>query len=523
MKPRRNASCRPPARLFTVTPTHARTLAVCVVLLLLIGPGDSATAFAGDSASSSAVAIPAAAYGDEAPTPPSEGEPSGGGWVEDRIRDGVKGLISTLNTEIAEALPKDYLGDGDVNNLNNFITRTPPAASYEHKALVGDPAGRDFTERWGLMGMTRILANAALALVIVVGGLNMMLAHAGGRGETYASLSQFIPRVVLGAVMVNSAHLWCKLLIDLNNGLSEAFDPRNGLKQAFERDAEQGSLTAALILLALLLVFVWLILKMVVRLAIIDLLILLSPLALLCWVLPQTSEYARVWSRKFTQTVFGQFLLVAALSLAVRLKTVVPTDGTSEAFQLLLWVATLAVAINAPSLFRAAEHHSGALGMAAVAGYHTVRHSMRSSAGRRGGAHSRGPAQDGATSGEPEGGAQSVGSMHTRNPVEGDYGAWKRAGVRSASAAGSSHGGGRMIESPSTTQRAGASHEAGRPGDEIERRTAPPSEDEPATWNPPSRSPAPSSARARETRLQVGSATTVGAAPPRLRRTIPQP
>ncbi|MEJ7653197.1 MAG: hypothetical protein WKH64_07570 [Chloroflexia bacterium] len=269
MKPRRNASCRPPARLFTFTPTHARTLAVCVVLLLLICPGDSA--------SGSLYASRASDNGEGATTPSSEGEPSGGGWVEDRIRDGVKGLITTLNTEIAEALPKDYLGDGDVNNLNNFITRTPPAASYEHKALVGDPAGRDFAERWGLMGMTRVLANAALALVVVVGGLNMMLAHAGGRGETYASLSQFIPRVVLGAVMVNSAHLWCKLLIDLNNGLSEAFDPRNGLKQAFERDAEQGSLTAALILLALLLLFVWLILKMVVRLAIIDLLILLSP------------------------------------------------------------------------------------------------------------------------------------------------------------------------------------------------------------------------------------------------------
>ncbi|MEJ7653198.1 MAG: hypothetical protein WKH64_07575 [Chloroflexia bacterium] len=220
--------------------------------------------------------------------------------------------------------------------------------------------------------------------------------------------------------------------------------------------------------------------------------------------------------------MFGQFLLVAALSLAVRLKTVVPTDGTSEAFQLLLWVATLAVAINAPSLFRAAEHHSGALGMAAVAGYHTV---STACAPQQGGAAAR-------LSGSGAGRRDlrrarrwsAVGRLDAHpKPRRGDYGAWKRAGVRSASAAGSSHGGGRIVESPSTTRRAGASHEAGRPGDEIERRTAPPSEDEPATWNPP---PAPRPRRRRAPGrpvLQVGSATTVGAAPPRLRRTIPQP
>ncbi|MDP9350164.1 MAG: type IV secretion system protein, partial [Chloroflexota bacterium] len=202
-------------------------------------------------------------------------------------------------------------------------------------------------------------------------------------GEQYATLSRFLPRVVLGYVLANTSVFWVQLLVEVNNGLCEAFDPRNALRQLLEKDAEQGTLVFALIFLALIIVFVLAILKMIVRLAVLDLLIVLSPLALLCWVLPQTQGYARAWVQKFTQTLFGQVLFVVALGLAAQLHTVVNMQATTEAFQMLLWVAMLAVSLQAPSLFRAAEHHSGLLGLAAVQGIRSLQARARGARGDR--------------------------------------------------------------------------------------------------------------------------------------------
>ncbi len=304
------------------------------------------------------------------PGDPAPDEPTGGGWVEDRIKDALTALIKSVNKQLLEELPVDYLGDQHANNVDNFITRTPAEASYANEAVLS------------FLGIARLIANGALTLVLVVGGLNMVFGSAFS-GEQYATLSRFLPRVVLGYVLANTSVFWVQLLVEVNNGLCEAFDPRNALRQLLEKDAEQGTLVFALIFLALIIVFVLAILKMIVRLAVLDLLIVLSPLALLCWVLPQTQGYARAWMQKFAQTLFGQLLFVVALGLAVQLRAVVNMQGTTEAFQMLLWVAMLAVSLQAPSLFRAAEHHSGLLGLAAVQGLRSFQARARGARGDR--------------------------------------------------------------------------------------------------------------------------------------------
>jgi hypothetical protein len=301
---------------------------------------------------------------------PGPDEPAGGGWVEDRIKGAITGLIKSVNKQFLEVLPVNYLGDQNATNVDNFITRTPPKSSYANEAVLG------------FLRIAQLIANGALTLVLVVGGLNMMFGSAFS-GEQYATLSRLLPRVVLGYVLVNTSVFWVQLLVDVNNALCEAFDPRNALRQILEKDAEQGTLVFALIFLALLIVFAFAILRMIVRLAVLDLLIVLSPLALLCWVLPQTQGYARAWMQKFTQTLFGQLLFVVALGLAVQMRAVVNMQGTTEAFQLLLWVAMLAVSLQAPSFFRAAEHHSGVLGLAAVQGLRSFQARARGARGDR--------------------------------------------------------------------------------------------------------------------------------------------
>ena len=55
---------------------------------------------------------------------------------------------------------------------------------------------------------------------------------------------------------------------------------------------------------------------MVLRLALIDLLIVVAPVALGLWILPHTSDWGRRWLRLFMVTVFQQSVQLVALALA---------------------------------------------------------------------------------------------------------------------------------------------------------------------------------------------------------------
>ena len=55
--------------------------------------------------------------------------------------------------------------------------------------------------------------------------------------------------------------------------------------------------------------------QMLMRLALLDALLVIAPLALLCWVLPQTYRWARLWFSTFFATVFVQSIQVLVLQL----------------------------------------------------------------------------------------------------------------------------------------------------------------------------------------------------------------
>jgi hypothetical protein len=60
--------------------------------------------------------------------------------------------------------------------------------------------------------------NGALALIATVGALNGILRpHLGLR---YHSPSAFVPRLLVGAIVVNTALWWVQFAIDVNNALA---------------------------------------------------------------------------------------------------------------------------------------------------------------------------------------------------------------------------------------------------------------------------------------------------------------
>ena len=244
-------------------------------------------------------------------------------------------VISLLNT-IATAL--EGVVDGILASPFNFISQTPPTGNYLNPTVDG------------LWGVVRGIADAALALVVLVGGLNVIAREQ--LGTPYHGALALFPRVLLGALLVNTSNWWTRLAIDANNALCGAvggatlpgWDQLSGVSQA---------LTNVLLAVVYLIMAILLVIEMLVRLALVDVLIVVAPLALLCWVLPQTYGWARLWTNTFVSTVFVQFLQVLALKLGGSLITEIgPVSGRGAVLVIILGIGVLVVAVKIPSVLR---------------------------------------------------------------------------------------------------------------------------------------------------------------------------
>ncbi len=250
-----------------------------------------------------------------------------------------KVLVNLLQS-LAKAL--HAVVNGVLGSSLNFITQTPPSGSYASPTVQG------------LWGVVRLIANAALVLVVLWGGFNVMLRQQ--LGSPYHDAMELFPRIIVGALLANMSLSWTQLAIDANNALCSAVG--QATLPAWER-ADIGSqvladLVAALIYLVTSLV---LLLQALMRLALVDVLLVVSPLALLCWVLPQTQGWARLWSSTFLGAVFTQFVQVLTLKLGGSLLTeMTPMAPDSALLAIFLGVAVLVLTLKVPGLMR---HHLG--------------------------------------------------------------------------------------------------------------------------------------------------------------------
>jgi hypothetical protein len=276
--------------------------------------------------------------------------PDAGAWVADVFDRALTGVLRGLS-EALRRVVESVLGSS-----LNFVTQTPPAGSY------ASPTVR------GLWEDVRVVANAALALVALWGGLNLVLRE--HLGAPYHAAMELVPRLVLGALLVNTSLSWGQLAIDANNALCRVVG-QAGLP-AWERAGTGAQLFAdALAVLVYLVASLLLLLQMLGRLALVDVLLVVSPLALLCWVLPQTQGWARLWSGLFFGAVFTQFVQVVTLKLGGALLTELTPMAPDAAFlALFLGVAVLALTLKVPGLMR---HYGGdGLGLARVLVYQRV-------------------------------------------------------------------------------------------------------------------------------------------------------
>ena len=258
-------------------------------------------------------------------------------------------LMEMVNGALV-ALGQKTTGDivGFMNWLmgsGNVISQTPPGLTYANPTVVE------------LGGRVGFVGNIALGAIIVFGGVNAMLRpHIRA---PYHGVLELAPRVVLCAILLNTSLLWGRFVIDLNNALCAWIGAGSipGWDTAQHLPGDAGSLLLNMIAMAIYLVMSLLLTgQMLMRLALVDALLVIGPLALLCWALPQTYGWARLWFSTFFATVFVQAVQVVVLRLGSdliqRLPVVLQSFGSDPADTSRIWLTTLLLGVAVLQLTR---------------------------------------------------------------------------------------------------------------------------------------------------------------------------
>ncbi len=229
----------------------------------------------------------------------------------------------------------------------------------------------------------RQVANASLALIVFWLGLTIatrpLLGGAHGLG---LNPLEDLPRLLFAALLANSAQIWMPQAITLANALSvwiwnvSVGDTQTltDLLQRFAR-MDQSLLLVGLGLLFLL-VCLWVYLKHAGRVALLIVLFVVAPLAMVCWVLPQTQHLFRAWHQLFWSRLGAQLVSSIALKLALSFAI---TAGDSPVAALIT-LGLLLVAAQAPELLGLT---SGGMGLASVLQTVVLSRAMSGHAGDR--------------------------------------------------------------------------------------------------------------------------------------------
>ena len=198
--------------------------------------------------------------------------------------------------------------------MADILTGTPESLTYGHELV---------RQAWMV-----VWAITSGALVVILGWMGLSFIMAEHLGTRQAGWREMVPRLVLGLVAAASSLWWCALVLDVADAVSgfiavslnvTAGDMLRSTLRTLMTAVDAGSVGMALLLAVLYLVYgffvLYVIVQMVLRLALIDILLALAPIALGLWILPHTAGWGRHWLRLFMTTVFQQAIQLIALAL----------------------------------------------------------------------------------------------------------------------------------------------------------------------------------------------------------------
>ena len=227
--------------------------------------------------------------------------------------------------------------------MSDILTGTPADLTYAHDLV---------RQAWMV-----VWAITSGALVVILGWMGLSLIVSEHLGRQQAGWREMVPRLVLGLVAAASSLWWCALVLDVADAVSgfiavslnvTAGDMLRSTLRTLMTAVEAGSVGMALLLAVLYLVYgffvLYVIVQMVLRLALIDLLLALAPIALGLWILPHTAGWGRHWLRLFMTTVFQQAIQLIALALGFGFLKEFAAIAAFEPVQDLIWKLLMSLA-----------------------------------------------------------------------------------------------------------------------------------------------------------------------------------
>ena len=226
--------------------------------------------------------------------------------------------------------------------MSDIITGTPAELTYLH------PFVRD---AWMV-----VWAIASGALIVILGWMGLTFIVSEHLGSRTAGWREMVPRLVLGLVAAASSLWWCALVIDVADAVSgfvaaSLFVAPGDLLRAslavMLSPVLTGSVGLIILMAILYLIYAFFVLfvivQMVLRLALIDILLALAPMALGLWILPHTSGWGRHWLRLFMTTVFQQAIQLIALAMVLAFLNEVAGITAFDAVQDIIWKLLLSI------------------------------------------------------------------------------------------------------------------------------------------------------------------------------------
>ena len=238
--------------------------------------------------------------------------------------------------------------------MSDILTGTPPDLTYAHDLV---------RQAWMVVW---VITSGALVVILGWMGLSLIVSEHLGRAQ--AGWREMVPRLVLGLVAAASSLWWCALVLDVADAVSgfiaasfnfTAGDLLRSTLSTLMTSVLAGSVGMGLLLAVLYLVYgffvLYVIVQMVLRLALIDILLALAPIALGLWILPHTAGWGRHWLRLFMTTVFQQSIQLIALALGFGFLSEVAPIAAFEPVPDLIWklllsLAFVSMATRVPSL-----------------------------------------------------------------------------------------------------------------------------------------------------------------------------
>jgi hypothetical protein len=270
------------------------------------------------------------------------------------IRDPL-GSILQLLTGVLSHFIATARADLD-SELGRYLFTTVDPTGGGTRALTANPVIAH------LNGSIALVADVLVGAVVLYASLRSIFEHS--IRARYA-LHLVIPRVMAAIVLVHGSIFFIQMAVDLNNaigGVAESLGgpltidtlPWSGSMSAATVSIIQGSqdLFHAIFALGVVVAVVILVLSYVIRTAMLDILVVLAPLAALCSALPDTRRYAATWLRLFMVAVFMQSIQLIILRVAMS----VGFGAGSGIAESLFALAILWIVLKVPGTLHAATH-----------------------------------------------------------------------------------------------------------------------------------------------------------------------